>query len=52
MSTAMFGLLFFVLQVNQQEVEGYPQLPSFIGYFLIAFGNGVGNIHEPSYTEF
>jgi hypothetical protein len=51
MYTALFAQLLFIVKVNRAEVEAFKQLPLGFGYFLISFGNGVGNIVNPSYDK-
>ena len=47
--TALFAELMYVCKVNRAEVEEFDRVPAVIGYFLISFGNGIGNIVSPSY---
>jgi len=50
--TAFFGFQLFILNSNEAEVEEYSQLPVALGYFFISWGNGIGNIVNPSYKKF
>jgi len=50
--TAFFAFQLFILNSNVAEVEEYSQLPIFLGYFFISWGNGIGNIVNPSYKKF
>jgi len=49
--TALFAELLYVSKTNKAEVEEFEQLPHGFGYFLISFGNGIGNIAPPSYDK-
>jgi len=51
MYTALFAQLLFIVKVNRAEVEAFKQLPLGFGYFLISFGNGIGNITDPTYDK-
>ena len=50
--TCFFGIELYVLDSNRAEIEEYKSLPTALGYFFIAFGNGIGNIVNPSYAKF
>jgi len=49
--TALFAELLYVSKTNEAEVDEFDQLPHGFGYFLISFGNGIGNIVLPSYDK-
>jgi len=51
MYISLFAELLYVSKSNKAEVEEFDQLPAFLGYFLISFGNGIGNIVSPSYDK-
>lgn len=47
----LFALELYVLKSNKEDVEGFKGLgkhTNLIGYFFIAFENGIGNIANPS----
>jgi hypothetical protein len=49
--TVMFALQFYVLKSNRDDVDGYQGTSLAVGYFFLAFENGVGNINPPSVEE-
>jgi hypothetical protein len=47
----LFALELYILKSNQEDVEGYTGLKhvqNLMGYFFLAFENGIGNIANPS----
>ena len=46
-----FATEFFVLKTNRQEAKDYQGIPNWLGYFFLAFENGIGNISSPSLNE-
>ena len=49
--TFLFAIELFVLRSNREDVEGYTGTSMAVGYFLLAFENGIGNISPPSVEE-
>jgi len=50
--TSLFGELLYLAKSNKAEVEEYVgKLPQQLGYFFISWGNGIGNIVNPSYDK-
>ena len=49
--TMLFAMEFYVLKSNKNDVDGYEGTSQAIGYFFLAFENGVGNISPPSVEE-
>ena len=49
--TILFALELYVLGSNLDDVDGYKGTSKAIGYFILAFENGVGNISPPSVNE-
>ena len=50
----LFAMELYVLKSNKADVagfEGLGQHTNIIGYFFIAFENGIGNIANPSVEE-
>ena len=47
----LFAMEFYILQSNKDDAAGYSGLgkaQTFVGYFFVAFENGIGNISPPS----
>jgi hypothetical protein len=50
----LFALELYVLKSNKADVAGYEGLnthTNLIGYFFVAFENGIGNIQNPTVEE-
>jgi len=50
----LFALELYVLKSNKEDVAGYAGLEhvqNLLGYFFLAFENGIGNIANPSVEE-
>lgn len=46
--TILFAFSLFVLKSSNSEAESYTGMPVSIGYFWVAFENGIGNINPPT----
>jgi hypothetical protein len=46
--TTLFATQYLILKSNKTDVEGYDGIPTLLGYFLLAFENGIGNIQNPT----
>jgi hypothetical protein len=46
--TILFAFEFYILQSNKDDVAGYIGTSKAVGYLLLAFENGIGNINPPS----
>jgi len=47
----LFAMELYILKSNLSDVEGFKGIPTAIGYFFIAFENGIGNIASPSVDD-
>ena len=43
-----FAVMSSTLGANKSNAEGYTDLTTFIGYFMVTFENSIGNINSPS----
>ena len=43
--TFMFSMIFYLLRSNRPDVEAFTGLPTAVGYTLLTFSNGIGNIY-------
>jgi hypothetical protein len=44
----MFASQLYILRSNIDDVQGYEGTSAVVGYFILAFENGIGNISNPS----
>jgi hypothetical protein len=44
-------LLFKIFHVKISE-DGYEHVPEFVRFFLFVWGNSIGNINDPDYSEY
>jgi len=46
--TGLFAIEFYVLRSNSKDAAGFEGVPTAVGYLLLAFENGIGNIQPPT----
>ena len=49
--TSFFGMEFYILKSNKTESEEFSGIHSAWGYFFVAFENGIGNIINPTISD-
>ena len=49
--TLLFAYQFYILKSNTQDVQDFEGTNKVMGYFLLAFENGIGNIVPPTVEE-
>ena len=49
--TGLFAEQFYILKSNTQDVEAFEGTNKLVGYILVAFENGIGNIVPPTVDE-